>query len=95
MALTIPARALAPWTHIWQVGLLATCDAVFGLRPTGPDTLLVIATPGWITGQSYMIASALLTQTPSVMLEGSVRPCARVPQLTCPSPQYQSCMPGR
>ena len=33
--------------------------------------LLVIATPGWITGQSYMIAAALLTRVPSIMLEGS------------------------
>ena len=63
----------------YQVGLLCTCDAVFALRPT--DVLFVIATAGWITGQSYMIASALLTRTPSVVLEGSVCPridCTRL-----------------
>ena len=46
--------------------------AVFNLQRSGhADKLLVIATPGWITGQSYMIAAALLTRAPSVQLEGS------------------------
>ena len=34
-------------------------------------SLLVIATPGWITGQSYMIAAALLCASPSILLDGS------------------------
>ena len=53
----------------YQVGLVATTDAVFGAQPT--DRFLVIATPGWITGQSYMIAAALLRRVPSVLLDGS------------------------
>jgi acrylyl-CoA reductase (NADPH)/3-hydroxypropionyl-CoA dehydratase/3-hydroxypropionyl-CoA synthetase len=35
------------------------------------DVLFVVATPGWITGQSYMLGAALLCRVPSVMLEGS------------------------
>ena len=35
------------------------------------DVLFVVATPGWITGQSYMIAASLLLRLPSVLLEGS------------------------
>ena len=56
----------------YQVGLVETCRAVFDLRPERRgDALLVIATPGWITGQSYMIAAALLCRVPSILLEGS------------------------
>ena len=56
----------------YQVGLVETCRAVFDLRPERRgDALLVIATPGWITGQSYMIAASLLCRVPSVLLEGS------------------------
>jgi acyl-CoA synthetase (AMP-forming)/AMP-acid ligase II len=67
------------------VGLCATSTLVLGLQPatsratprfgtprgTPADVLLVVATPGWITGQSYMIAAALLTRTPSILLDGS------------------------
>eukprot|EP00392_Amoebophrya_sp_AT5.2_P011749 g11834.t1 len=35
------------------------------------DKLLVLATPAWITGQSYMISAALAMGIPSVLLEGS------------------------
>ena len=49
---------------------MATCRAVFAVQPTR-DAFLVIATPGWITGQSYMLATALLCRMPSVLLEGS------------------------
>ena len=35
------------------------------------ETLLVIASPSWITGQSYMISGALLMGKCSVLLEGS------------------------
>ena len=57
----------------YEVGLVATSCAVFNIRADGDDVqrLLVIATPGWITGQSYMIAAALLSASPSVLLEGS------------------------
>ena len=50
----------------YQTGLIATSEAIFALEPARGDVLLVIATPGWITGQSYMIAAALLMRTPSV-----------------------------
>ena len=48
-----------------QVGLIATSKIVFDAQPER-DTLFVIATPGWITGQSYMIAASLLCRTPSM-----------------------------
>jgi acyl-CoA synthetase (AMP-forming)/AMP-acid ligase II len=54
----------------YEVGLCLTSRVVFALRPLA-DALLVIATPGWITGQSYMIGAALLCRVPSVLLEGS------------------------
>ena len=54
----------------YQVGLCLTTRVCFDLR-SGHDVFLVIATPGWITGQSYMIAAALLARVPSIMLEGS------------------------
>lgn len=53
-----------------MVGLRATSALVFDLDPAR-DILFVVATPGWITGQSYMISAALLEGTPSVLLEGS------------------------
>ena len=53
----------------YQVGLVATTEVIFARRPE--DVLMVIATPGWITGQSYMIAAALLCRIPSVLLDGS------------------------
>ena len=63
----------------YQVGLAETSRTVFNLSPPKIDSaerevkdrLLVIATPGWITGQSYMIAVALLCAVPSVLLDGS------------------------
>ena len=54
----------------YQVGLCATAREVLGIRPAA-DVLLVVATPGWITGQSYMIAAALLCRVASVLLAGS------------------------
>ena len=60
------------------MGLAITSRAVFELRPAS-DVLLVVATPGWITGQSYMIAAALLCRSPSVLLDGSpVAPPSRL-----------------
>ena len=54
----------------YQVGIVATTAIVFDAQP-GKDVLFVVATPGWITGQSYMIAASLLCRTPSVLLDGS------------------------
>ena len=55
----------------YLAGLVATSALVFDLQPARNDVLFVVATPGWITGQSYMIAAALLCRVPSVLLEGS------------------------
>ena len=54
----------------YQVGLCATSRRVLDARP-GSDTWCVVATPGWITGQSYMISAALLCRAVSVLLDGS------------------------
>merc|ERR1719386_200933 len=40
--------------------------------------MLVVANPGWITGQSYMITGPLACRVPAVLLEGS----PIVPQIT-------------
>jgi acrylyl-CoA reductase (NADPH)/3-hydroxypropionyl-CoA dehydratase/3-hydroxypropionyl-CoA synthetase len=40
------------------------------MQPTH-DVFLVIANPGWITGQSYMISASLLCRVPSVLIQGS------------------------
>ena len=53
----------------WSGAPLPPEDDVVGAAPG--DVLLVAATPGWITGQSYMIAAALLCRAPSVLLDGS------------------------
>ena len=55
----------------YLTGLVATSALVFDLQPDRGDVFFVVATPGWITGQSYMIAAALLCRVPSVLLEGS------------------------
>jgi hypothetical protein len=63
----------------FQVGLCATSSIALGIAPPAPTSdrrgprhvLLVIANPGWITGQAYMISAALLTRTTSVLLDGS------------------------
>ena len=54
----------------YEVGLCLTTQVIFDLQ-SPRDIFLVIATPGWITGQSYMIAAALLCHVPSVLLDGS------------------------
>ena len=59
-------------THAgYHVGLCATSSLVLGLVPGG-DVMCVVATTGWITGQSYMIAASLLRHVPSVVLGGSI-----------------------
>ena len=61
----------------YHIGLCLTTRVVFDLQLL-QDVFLVIATPGWITGQSYMIAAALLCHFPSILLDGSaVKPPQR------------------
>jgi len=50
-------------------GIMETMKVAFDARPG--DTIFVVADPGWITGQSYMIAAALLSRVTSVLAEGS------------------------
>ena len=56
-------------THAYTAGIAHTMAAVFDARPG--DVMQVVADPGWITGQSYLIAGALLTRVTSVIAEGS------------------------
>ena len=54
-----------------QIPTLVHVGDFFNLQQTSGDRLLVIATPGWITGQSYMISAPLLCCMPSVLLDGA------------------------
>ncbi len=51
-------------------GIAHTMRVSFDAR-SGKDVMYVIADPGWITGQSYMISAALLTRVTSIVAEGS------------------------
>jgi acrylyl-CoA reductase (NADPH) / 3-hydroxypropionyl-CoA dehydratase / 3-hydroxypropionyl-CoA synthetase len=51
-------------------GVANTMRVAFDARP-GVDTMYVIADPGWITGQSYMIAASLLMRVTGIVCEGS------------------------
>ena len=53
----------------YLTGLMATSELVFDLQAS-KDVLFVVATPGWITGQSYMIAAALLCRVPRRAISG-------------------------
>ena len=53
----------------WLAGITRTMRVVFGATPD--DCLYVIADPGWITGQSYLIAAPLSLGITSVVHEGS------------------------
>lgn len=60
----------------YVAGIAHTMQIVFDipdktLDPENRDVIYVIADPGWITGQSYMISAALTTGTTSVIAEGS------------------------
>ena len=55
----------------YTLGASETARAVFDLGHRSADRLLVLASPGWITGQTYMIAAALLCRTSSILLDGS------------------------
>jgi acrylyl-CoA reductase (NADPH)/3-hydroxypropionyl-CoA dehydratase/3-hydroxypropionyl-CoA synthetase len=54
----------------YVAGLAHTMRVSFDVVP-GRDTIYVIADPGWITGQSYLISAALSTRTTSVLAEGT------------------------
>jgi len=53
----------------WLAGVTHTLHTVFGATPD--DRLYVIADPGWITGQSYLIAAPLAFGITSIVAEGS------------------------
>ena len=50
-------------------GIMETMKVAFDARPG--DVIYVVADPGWITGQSYMISAALLTRVTTLMGEGA------------------------
>jgi 3-hydroxypropionyl-CoA synthetase (EC 6.2.1.-)/3-hydroxypropionyl-CoA dehydratase (EC 4.2.1.-)/acrylyl-CoA reductase (NADPH) (EC 1.3.1.-) len=54
----------------YTAGISYTMKISFDARP-GKDVMYVIADPGWITGQSYMIAASLLARVTGVVCEGS------------------------
>ncbi len=53
----------------YTAGIAQTMAVAFDARPG--DTIFVVADPGWITGQSYLISAALTTRVTSVISEGS------------------------
>jgi acrylyl-CoA reductase (NADPH)/3-hydroxypropionyl-CoA dehydratase/3-hydroxypropionyl-CoA synthetase len=53
----------------WLAGVAHTMRVAFDAR--AGDAMYVVADPGWITGQSYMIAAALATRVTSVLAEGA------------------------
>ena len=53
----------------YTAGIAETMSVAFDAGPG--DTLYVVADPGWITGQSYMISAALTTRVTSLISEGS------------------------
>ncbi len=53
----------------YTAGIAHTMKVAFDARPG--DVMYVVADPGWITGQSYLISAALLTRVTSVIAEGS------------------------
>jgi len=54
----------------YTAGIAHTMGMSFDVEP-GEDTIFVVADPGWITGQSYLISASLTTRTTSVVAEGS------------------------
>ena len=53
----------------WLAGITNTMRVVFDVN--GDDRIYVIADPGWITGQSYLIAAPLSSGITSIVAEGS------------------------
>ncbi|MFW5964722.1 MAG: AMP-binding protein, partial [Natronomonas sp.] len=54
----------------YTAGVAHTMSVSFDVVP-GEDTIFVVADPGWITGQSYLISASLSTRTTGVIAEGS------------------------
>jgi acrylyl-CoA reductase (NADPH)/3-hydroxypropionyl-CoA dehydratase/3-hydroxypropionyl-CoA synthetase len=53
----------------YVAGIAHTMRVSFDARPG--DVIYVVADPGWITGQSYMISAALTTRVTTVITEGA------------------------
>ena len=53
----------------WVAGVAHTMRVSFDAQPG--DVMYVVADPGWITGQSYMLSAALTTRVTSVLAEGA------------------------
>ncbi|MFZ4111478.1 MAG: AMP-binding protein, partial [Polymorphobacter sp.] len=53
----------------YAAGIAETMKVAFDARPG--DVLYVVADPGWITGQSYMISAPLLTRVTTLLGEGA------------------------
>ncbi len=53
----------------YVASLVHTMKVSFDAEPG--DTVFVVADPGWITGQSYMITASLASRCTSILLEGS------------------------
>lgn len=56
--------------HGYLGGLAHTMAVSFDAVP-GRDVIYVVADPGWITGQSYLIAASLAMRIPGVVTEGA------------------------
>lgn len=54
----------------YVVGISHSMTVSFDARP-GQDVMWVIADPGWITGQSYLISAALTARVSSIVTEGA------------------------
>ena len=53
----------------YVAGIAHTMKVAFGATPG--DVMFVVADPGWITGQSYMISAALTSRVTSILGEGA------------------------
>lgn len=53
----------------YVAGIAATMPVAFDAAPG--DTIFVVADPGWITGQSYLISASLASRVTTVVTEGS------------------------
>ncbi len=53
----------------YTAGIASTMKAAFDAR--AGDVIYVVADPGWITGQSYLIAASLTTRVTTLISEGS------------------------
>ena len=56
--------------HGYIAGLAHTMSVSFDAVP-GRDRIYVVADPGWITGQSYLISASLAARIPGVVTEGA------------------------